>query len=85
MYNYKEIQESIRKLAEMQLATIDLLVEKGVFTQEEWDRSHNKAISALDQHLAKKQEEFDAKMAACSFADQVVYKMFGTPPDGMDH
>jgi hypothetical protein len=44
-----QICESIRKSAELQLAIANLLIEKGVFTDEEFQAAHMREIGELDQ------------------------------------
>jgi hypothetical protein len=74
-------RDALRESAATSLAVVSLLIDKGVFTEDELRASHLQATAALDQHVAKVLEERAAEVAAMSTVDRLMHDIFGVMPD----
>jgi len=72
--NPQRLDDAIKELAIITGASIDLLIEKGVFTEKEFNERSLRISAKLDQEIAKRNEEtraeFDKKYPGIS-------KLFG--------
>jgi hypothetical protein len=51
-----EMQRAAINQAAVSMATLNLLMEKGIIKKEEWDSSYNQMLSILDQAVAEEKE-----------------------------
>lgn len=75
--NTKRLAEAIRELTASAATSVQILIDKGICTEAEWMATQVRVNAHLDQAIAAKQEEAEARIALMSPVSRMFYEITG--------